>query len=259
MISQEKLDHIRRLVATRGAVAREVLTAMITATIGPDLPQLLAAFDDLGNHRDLEWLVYTYLNSRQRTTVLGHIAEQSSSWTPAIRVVSDVDDTVIASINDRSHPTGELYPGVITFLTQLGDDPGITFLTARLQGRFGVMEDLLRQQLLALGLPTATVLTGRIGFIATRRAQARRKAINLGHLLALHPNERVILVGDTVQGDVILANYALKTWPDRMVAVFIHLVGELKDRPAAGIVCFKDYEQAWQQAEERGLLQRLRH
>ena len=195
---------------------------------------------------------------------LTHIDEQSAGWAAGVRLICDVDDTLFASINEPVYPGGARYPGALAFVARCGQTRGrpVTILTARPEGQGGVLEDRLRRELDARGVAAATVLSGRALWLLGHEAMAAGKAINLAHLMALHPVDSFVLVGDSGQGDVALARQALDAWPTRIVAVFIHLVnpslttlksGEL-DHPDSRIVFFGTYVEAARKALSLGLM-----
>ena len=178
-----------------------------------------------------------------------------------MRVISDVDDTLLAGRNDPIFPNGTLYPGAVSFLARCGQvgvgHAPITILTARPEGRFGVMENMWRRALAARGVPTATMLSGSVRRALGHKSIVAGKAVNLGNLLALHPKDRLVLVGDTGQGDVALARQALDNFPDRVLAAFIHMVIPSRTTlrtDKSGIVFFGTYVEAAMRASELGLL-----
>ena len=220
----------------------------------------MAAIDAEGDHRDLAWIVFTRLGPLQQRTVLAHIAAQSGDWTPVIRVVSDMDDTLVAASNDPGYPSGALYPGAVAFLARCGQDGDarepITILTARPEGR-GLLEDRLRRALAARGVPTATVLMGNLTKIFGHATIVAGKARNLQYLVALYPKDRFVLVGDSGQGDVALARQAMDTYSGRVVAAFIHKVTPSRTTlrsDTSGIIFFDTYVEAAVQACQLGLL-----
>ena len=248
-----------------GDEGRQAIVAVMRAATGDGLRRLLDAVDARGDHRDLAWIVFDHLGAEQREAVLAHIRAQAAGWTPGVRLICDVDDTLFASVNEPVYPGGAMYPGALAFLARCGQTRGsrpITILTARPEGQGGLLEDRLRRELTARGVATATVLSGRTLWLLGHEAMATGKAINLAHFMELHPADRFVLVGDSGQGDVVLARQALAAWPGRILAVFIHLVnpslatlksGEL-DAPDARIVFFSTYVEAARAAVALGLL-----
>jgi len=251
-----------------GDLGRQAIVAIMQAATGDGLRRLLDAVDARGDHKDLAWIVFDHLDDEQREVVLAHIQEQAAGWVPCVRVICDVDDTLFASINEPVYPGGAMYPGALAFLARCGQvhshSQPITVLTARPEGQGGVLEDRLRRELAARGVAAATVLSGRTPWLFGDGAMAAGKGVNLAHMVALHPADRFVLVGDSGQGDVTLARQALSTWPGCVLAVFIHMVipsqatlrsGEL-DHPDGRIVFFGTYVEAAREALALGLMSR---
>ena len=238
-------------------VGRASIIEMLLSSTGEDLRGLLDAVDASGSHRDLEWLVFSHLGSKQRDAMLRHIARQAKGWTPVVRVVSDMDDTLMASLNDPIYPSGVLYPGVLAFLARCGAGAPVTIVTARPEGRSGVLEDRLRRLLAARGVPTATVLSGSFRNLTSYNAMARRKAANIRNLAALHPADQLVLVGDSGQGDVKLARRVTQAWPGRVPAFFIHELmpsAVTMHRDEGAMLFFSTYVEAAAKAVTVGLL-----
>ena len=204
-----------------GQAGRQTATNLLLGATD-DLRALLDGVDALGDHRDLEWLVYTRLDGAQRDAVLAHIAQQGESWPEAVRVISDVDDTVVATFVDPLYPSGTVYPGVLALLERCGHGAPVTIVTARPEGQAGFLEDHLRRMLAARSVATATVLSGRLRNLLGYNAMATRKVINIEHMTQLHPKDNFVLFGDTRQGDIQLAHRAVEAWPGRVLGVFIH-------------------------------------
>jgi len=247
---QAQAVRLHELAATddgRGPIADALL-----ATDGNELRELLATLDTQGDHRDVEWIVYQYLDSDQRTAVLGHIAEASGTWPECVRVVVDADDTLFSAINDSVYPRGVLYPGVLEFVALCGRCAPAIVVTARPE----VLEDRLRRRLDGYGLVDVAVLSGRLGQLSTYDAMAARKAVNLEHLMALHPRDRFVLIGDDGQGDVMLARQAIAQWGDRLAGVFIHHVAQGPVTPVDGIAYFRSYLEAAVAAQRLELMRR---
>jgi len=255
-VSDRWQDEARRLhaLAAAGEESRQPIADAILAASGDGLRRLMLALDTQGDHRDLEWMVYELLGDVQRDAVLAHIAAQSRDWPAERHVVVDVDDTLFSSIHDAVYPVGTLYPGVLEFLARCGGGTPVIVVTARPEGQAGVFEDRLRRRLDGYGLTSVAVLSGRLLQVFTDAAMAARKGANLDHLMALHPVDRFVLVGDDGQGDVMLAHQAIKAWGDRIAGVFIHHVAEGAVATVPGISFFSCYAEAARQARTLGLL-----
>ena len=245
---QAEAVRLHTLAATDAG--RQPITEALLATNGRGLHELLAALDERGDHRDVEWIVYQYLGEEQRAAVLSHIDEMAPDWPRCVHVVTDVDDTLYASINDKVYPAGTVYPGALEFLTLCGRGAPVIVVTARPE----VLEDRLRRRLDGFGLSDVAVLSGRVGQVFSNGAMAARKAVNLEHLMALHAGDRFVLVGDDGQGDVTLAQQAIARWGDRVAGVFIHHVMSGPVTPVDGIAFFGSYVEAATAAQTLGLM-----
>ena len=252
------LEAARLHALTRTDAGRRPVTDALLAARGRHLRHLLAAMDYPAGGRDLERVVFSYLDETQREAVLAHIGVESAAWPGAVRVVVDIDDTLFASLHDRVYPHGVLYPGALAFLTRCGGPTKygrggapLTVVTARPE----MLEPGTWRQLTRLGVPALAVLSGSVTSVATDGAMADRKAVNVEHLLVLHPKDRLVLVGDDGQGDLDLARQALAEWPSRVAAVFIHHVASAPPSPVAGVTFFDNYVDAAAQAAGLGLLQ----
>ena len=250
-------DHDYRIEAARlhalaatGDEGRQRITDALLAADAAGLRELLDALDTQGDHVDLEWIVFILLDDAQRAAVLCRIAEAAPSWPRCVHVVADVDDTMYSSINDKVYPGGVLYPGVIEFLTLCGRDAPIIVVTARPEA----LEDGLRRRLDGYGLHDVAVLSGRLGQVFSNGSMAARKVVNLEHLIALHPNDRFVLVGDDGQGDVMLAREAIARWGDRVAGVFIHHILPGPVTPVDGVNFFGSYIEAAAAARALGLM-----
>ena len=239
-------------LAATGDEGRQPITDALLAADGTGLRELLAALDTQGDHLDLEWTVYTLLDDGQRAAVLSRIAEAAAAWPECRHVVADVDDTLYSSLNDKVYPGGTVYPGALEFLTHCGRGAPVIVVTARPEA----LEDNLRRRLDGYGLHDVAVLSGRLGQVFSNGAMAARKGVNLEHLMALHPNDRFVLVGDDGQGDVTLAREAMGRWGRRVAGVFIHHILPGPVTPVDGIVFFGSYVEAADGARALGLMTR---
>jgi hypothetical protein len=79
-----------------------------------------------------------------------------------IKVISDIDDTAFASLNDKSFPRGDLYPGLIAFATAFNAtralSSSIAFLSARPAGFQDIMRMWTQHTLKTKGLVDVTVI-----------------------------------------------------------------------------------------------------
>lgn len=205
---------------------------------GQRLRDLCLELNWLGDHHDLEHVVFEGLDPIMRADVLGHIAEQSRHVTiPELRILCDIDDTVLAALHERRWPRGTVYPGIVEFVRALdrgaADTPGrpgdLTFVTARPVGPGGIVERYTRDGLAALGLPPHTVLSGSIWNLFTLGSIAVRKLQNFERERQLFPECRAVFIGDSGQADAFVGWAMRERDSEYLAAVYIHNVTDMDD------------------------------
>lgn len=248
--------------------AEKTIAAIIKGTRGVDLTRLKNIIDSR-SPQDLEKLVYHDIDSVSlRQEVLAHI-EGEGRGLPGVGplVVSDIDDTVVRNWVDPRYPAKTVYPGVRSFYAALQRPnasfkrAGPTFVTARPGERSGLFEDLgTVQKLQGYGFPNSTVLMGDFLHLTPNERIAEKKHENLKRYQRLFPECRMILVGDSGQGDIAWGKRALADSGIGVAAVFIHDV--TSSRPSKqdgyvadiGILYFDTYIGAALAAAQRGLI-----
>lgn len=235
---------------------------------GQRLRDLCLEINWLGDHHDLEHVVFEGLDPILRVEVLRHIdAEAHRVDSAELRILSDIDDTVISALHDKRWPRGKVYPGVVEFVRALdhgaSDAPGragdLTFVTARPMGPGGVVEKYTRNGLSGLGFPPHAVLGGSIFNLLTLGSIAVRKLQNFERERQLFPQCRAVFIGDSGQADALVGWAMLQRDADFLAAVFIHNVTEMDDDmksmwAARGVTVFDTYAGAAAQALEMGLI-----
>jgi phosphatidate phosphatase APP1 len=249
-------------------IEEALVRTIVVATHGEDLTHLKNAIDRSGSHHDLEKLVFSDIDDQTlRVEILSHIASEADaiprrSW----KVLSDIDDTVLARLHDRRFPSKTVYPGVLTFYEELDRGPGdaqdetgdLTFVTAR-----PFIEGQTRQTLIKAGMPPSAILTGSLFSLISHSRMAGRKFEVFGRYRELFPEYDFIFVGDNGQGDPEFGRRMLAASPDRIKAVFIHNVAEdVPSDPDAttwedgGLILFNTYVGAAEAAYQHGLISR---
>lgn len=248
----------------------EVTIANIVLSLrGADLERFKIMTNTAGGYHDLDHLVFEDLGQEDlRAQILEHIATQAAA-TPSedVRILCDIDDTVLCMLHDKRHPRGSVYPGVVEFLWALdrgaSQDPGrpgdLTFITARPSDPRGLVETYTRNGLSGLGLPPHSVMTGSILNLATKGRIAERKMVNFERSRLLFPECQVVFIGDNGQADVEVGRAMLARDPDHVRAVFIHNVtqagADVRAQLASeGIFLFDTYAEAAGQAHALGLI-----
>lgn len=242
---------------------------VILSLEGEELGLLKTLTNTAGSYHDLDHLVFDDIDDETvRSEILTHIAQQAAGRpSPDLRILSDIDDTVICMLHDRRYPRGSTYPGVVEFLHALdrgaAEAPGrpgdLTFITARPSDPRGLVESYTRNGLAGLGLPAHSVMTGHILNLTTKGRIAERKLVNFDRSRLLFPECQVVFIGDNGQADVEVGRAMLARDPDHVRAVFIHNVtGAGEDvrghLAAEGIFLFDTYADAAARAHELGLI-----
>lgn len=206
---------VHGLQSTRRTPRRDhLLVETILSRRGAELTRLKNLVNTAEDHQDLEDLVYTDLDAGARERVLAHIAAEARTHSVGDpKVLSDIDDTVFCKLRDRRWPRGILYPGVLALFESLDlgplEDPfdrgDLTFVTARPADAWGLVENWSRTALRNAGVSRLSVLSGNLRALVSKEAIASRKLENIEHYRTLFPEYRLVFIGDSGQGDVLVA------------------------------------------------------
>ncbi|WP_114905520.1 diacylglycerol kinase family protein [Ornithinimicrobium murale] len=242
---------------------------VILSLHGEELGLFKSLTNTAGNHHDLDHLVFDDIDDEAvRAEILTHIAREAAGYdSPDLRILSDIDDTVVCMLHDKRYPRGSVYPGVAEFLHALdrgaalapGRPGDLTFITARPSDPRGLVEGYTRNGLSGLGLPAHSVMTGHILNLATKGRIAERKMINFDRSRLLFPECEVVFIGDNGQADVDVGRAMLARDPEHVRAVFIHNVTQQgpevgESLAADGIWLFDTYAEAATRAHALGLI-----
>lgn len=246
------------------------IASVFLGTSGQLLTQLKNAVDSDPGSVDLHQLVFRDIHHNEpRDAILGHIRDSAPSNADELKVLSDVDDTVLAW-RDRRFPARTTYPGVVEFYRQLASRPylgvqrrsDLIFLTARPADGLGAIEGLTIRTLRQCGL-RGIVVTGDLAALRRHDLMAQKKYEGFRRYKKLYPESRMVFIGDNGQGDLILAEKLCTEHRDVVPAALIHDVdhGEKRfgetERAALhdkGIVLFDTYVGAAAEAYELGLI-----
>lgn len=263
-----RLVHALHRGPTPGSHERAIRD-IILSLHGEDLGLFKTLTNTAGSYHDLDHLVFDDIDDEAiREQILTHIAQQAAGYaSPDLRILSDIDDTVVCMLHDRRYPRGSAYPGVAEFLHALdrgaAQSPGrpgdLTFITARPSDPRGLVEGYTRNGLAGLGLPPHSVMTGHILNLATKGRIAERKMVNFDRSRLLFPECQVVFIGDNGQADVEVGRAMLARDPDHVRAVFIHNVTQAGEDVRAqlaseGILLFDTYAEAAARAHALGLI-----
>jgi hypothetical protein len=257
-----------------GKAATALIEAVFLGTNGEQLTALKNALDAGEDHLDLEELVFHQVDGASRARIVAHIAREAGDiHNDEVKILSDFDDTVQAGMKDELHPTGIIYPGVVEFWKAL--DAGSTekpfsigdlaLITARPGAAFGVVENQLRGTLRNIGAVQPSVITGTISGLRSHKAMAKAKLVSIANFAQLYPEYPWVFIGDSGQGDVLVAEELYQRWPDKTRAAFIHDVTlptddvsapkyDREEYAAKGVYFFDTYIGAALKAHELGLI-----
>lgn len=252
-----------------GARQEQAIVDLLLSYRGNELSHLKNRINLAKGRHDLEGLIFADIDDEtRREAVLAHFAQESSlAGHREAKVLSDIDDTAIAKIHEKRYPKGSVIPGVLAFYEALDMGPSdqpisrgdLTFVTARPSDALGLMKGQSRKTLTEAGVTDLSIMTGSWFNLATHDAMASKKLENIAHYAKLYPEYDLVFIGDSGQGDIVVGEKMVETYPDVVKAVFIHDVVELdaaeRNRLAAkGVWVVDSYVGAAVKAHELGLI-----
>lgn len=237
LLSEARLGDLRvetraRLVSAlaerlRGDAVRAI-RAVLLGTRGAELTFIKNAVDAGLCRHDLVRLVFHEISSREiREEILAHVAaEAARAPCGEVKVLSDVDDTFYANWKDDRYPPKTVYPGVRQLYAELDRGPeeapgrpgDLAFLTARPR----MLEPKTARSLQERGVDLPTILEGSTLSCLSSRWIAGKKLERFEQYRALYPEYGFVLIGDSGQGDVRLAEGMLEAAPEAVRGTFIH-------------------------------------
>lgn len=218
-----------------------------------DRARLARRIDAGDDHYDLAKLVFDDIDDEtRRREALALLREADEALESAglleIGVVSDIDDTAIPT---DFRPDGrEAFADAAALYRSLESGPegsgapgDVHFVTGRPPLVAGEVRGLLRRA----GMPAGTVDTGDLGGVIFGGVEgiAREKVRDIERLLALHPRQRFVFLGDDRQRDPEVYREIARRFPDRVEAIYIHRAGGSSRRPEEfpGAVFFDRYSE----------------
>ena len=249
--------------------AEHAIENLFRATRGAELTVLKNAVDAGDDHHDLVQLLHADIDSYFiRHHIIDHITGDTSvPSTGRCKVLSDIDDTFYVNLKDESFPKKTVYTGVRAFYRELAAvpaehaeyEPVVNFLTARPTDRAGLLEDKTLEDLRDHGINRATVLAGDIFHVVGNEELAEKKRENFDKFSQVYPEYRFVFIGDSGQGDAMLAENLEATVRERVPATFIHNVTGMSAAERAryadhGVTVFDSYAGAALAAHKAGLL-----
>ncbi len=249
--------------------AEAAIRDLFLATSGAELTELKNRVDSGGDYHDLQQLLHHDIDkSGIRQTILKHFSAQAKAQPSAgTKLLSDIDDTLYASLNDGRYDKGTIYPGVLAFHQAIAAPPGegqsnLTFLSARPQDRMGLLESQWTQKSLTKkGVGEHVVLSGDLASLKSYDKMADKKMDNFQQYEELFGEYNFVFVGDSGQGDATLGQNLRREHADSVPLVLIHDLGKpgvnAEARQAAqakGIVYFDSYVGAALATHQAGLI-----
>lgn len=262
--SKKKLIQSMQVGATDGH-EEKAIAALLLSTKGEALTTLKNGLDQGGDYRDLHQLVFRDIDSVPlRARVLAHFHAEAPRKSDRVKVLSDIDDTFYASLNDDRFPKKTVYPGVRAFYAALDEgrtaDRGcdLMFLSARPYDPAGAIETSTRSMLADHGVSQASVLSGDFLHLVGNQAIADKKYETWEQVQQLYPEYGSVFVGDSGQGDALFGEKAHAANAD-LRGVFIHNVTDLDEAGKAewaekGVFIFDTYVGAATKAYQQGLI-----
>lgn len=203
---------LHRYVKFQGVA--ECVQSCFHVTTGIDCVHLK---NELERHLSIYRLVYQHIRfSCVRIAIVEHLEREaaevlnSPDFVQPVKLICDIDDTMISVLFDTRYPDLTVYPGVHQFVEEVlqsSDDSGagvrsrMTFLTARPE----IMRRRSIHQLRASGFFHFNLLMGRLSdaVLGPRRISAG-KLENFENFRRLFSEHRFVFVGDNGQGDIDL-------------------------------------------------------
>jgi hypothetical protein len=220
-----------------------------------------------GDYKDMvEYVFHDIDNKDRQRNILAHF--RTAPRESRVKVLTDVDDTMLANLVERRYAKGTLYPGVVAFYDALKQEPfattqvPITTLSARPNPLVGFAEETsLRNvreltanrlnpsgqsgELKSSVIGTAETLTrssnksylkrlsDRMPFKEEEDKIGRVKFANCQQFCAVFPEYQYVFVGDSGQADALtaqlLTNGLMAEGIARPVTTFIHDLRESSD------------------------------
>ena len=252
----ERAEWVARAQRGRTTSREEAgIVEVFLSTSGLELTELKDRIDAGNDHRDLQQLVYHDLDDAGlREALIAHLRREAEAVRKrhggqGVKLLSDIDDTIYPNFGDRRtwSLVDAAYPGVVAFYQALTGPapPGrsrLTLVSARPYERTGLVERHGGRTLRKLGLPPHSILSGDAWSVASllpgrlgERGNAKigaAKLRNFQQWSELMGEYDFVISGDRTQADHEFAAEALALDGGRVLAAFIHDVGDRPRREA---------------------------
>jgi hypothetical protein len=268
---QQKIDAFRAMSPKGSSTGRRDEQRMECLILSIDSNSLSRFKFDLeydGDYKDLvEYVFHDIDNEDRQRNILAHF--RTAPRESRVKVLTDVDDTMVANLVDRRYAKGTLYPGVVAFYDALKQEPfatthvPVTTLSARPNPLLGLAEEaslrsvrtLTADRLSPSGqsgeLKSSVIGTTETLTRSSNRSYLRRlsdhvpfesedeigqvKFANCQQFCAVFPEYEYVFVGDSGQADALtaqlLTNGQMAQGTSRPLTTFIHDLRESSDAP----------------------------
>ena len=266
---QQKIDAFRAMSPKGSSTGRRDEQRMECLILSIDSNTLSRFKFDLeydGDYKDLvEYVFHDIDNEDRQRNILAHF--RTAPRESRVKVLTDVDDTMLANLVDRRYAKGTLYPGVVAFYDALKQEPfattqvPITTLSARPDPLIGIAEEaslrsirnLTANRLSPSGqsgqLESSVIGTVETLTRASNKSYLKRlsdrvpfkkedeigevKFANCQQFCAVFPEYQYVFVGDSGQADALtaqlLTNGLMAEGTSRPLTTFIHDLRESSD------------------------------
>jgi hypothetical protein len=242
----------------------KMFKSILCGTAGNELSELKLFIDNNLTRYSLGD-VLSKMNLVDGFDCLEHFADEAENLSfekEQVRLISDIDDTIICNLLDYKYPRGTLYPGALPFVSSVSPQ-GAVFLTARPKS----LRLMTRRSLNTHGIDTSssTVLFGSLSKILSKSAMASKKLESYTLYRRLYPEFSWVFLGDSGQGDIELAQNIMKydKKPPKLVLIHDIVLRNLsykisleqrKDLQNQGIIVFDNYITAAKLANSHGII-----
>jgi hypothetical protein len=275
----DKIEVFKRLSPAADVTDRreELRMERVLLSISPeDLPLFKFALEYDGDYKDVAEYVFHDIDDKERQArIVDHF--RTSPKQIGIKVLTDVDDTLLANLIDERYPKKTIYPGVLEFYDALKREPfeleaiPVTTLSARPNPVAGKLEEGSLEGLVEKTqgrprplLPSAlsgSLISSTAGTVETwLRANLHHipdkvphgqedkigevKFENFVHFSKVYPEYRYVFVGDSGQADSLTAQLMVtekaRGGASRVLTTFIHDLRQSEDDEKSGSSTFRN-------------------
>lgn len=232
---RDKVDLISQLIQqNHKPIFEKFIYTLLIHTKGKRLTELKELINCSNSRYDLEYLIFEFTTDLEyQQLLLYHFAKEAEQNNiKKIHILSDIDDTIISSLNDKRLPRGLIYPGLLQLHKEI---EGLTIITGRPSLK-GVFKNHTHRMLNKFGIRDRAILTGDLknSFIAPLSLEPMilKKNEKFRQYKKLFPEYEFIWFGDSGQGDIKTGINILGQTPELKLAL-IQNIGNLSNEEIA--------------------------